>query len=213
MSSAPQPLMAVFGGTFDPFHEGHAQLCHRVLEHEAVAQLRLIPCQIPALKGEAQATAEQRLAMLQCWVKSRGVGARLVVDDRELRRPGPSYTLDTLIELRQEFPLWQRVFVLGADAFESLARWQGVDALIKETHFWVFGRGTREIVPPALPLTQVSSLTELSGRDAGLWVAGPSSGHDWASRELRADDRQWPNALPQPVQDYIEQHGLYRNAN
>jgi nicotinate-nucleotide adenylyltransferase len=205
--------MAVFGGTFDPFHEGHAQLCEQVLEHEEVAQLRLVPCQVPALKREAQATSEQRLAMLRCWVQSRDDGSRLIVDDRELHRPGPSYTLDTLIELRREFPQWQRVFVLGADAFASLARWQGVDDLIKATHFWVFGRGSQEIEPPALPLTQVSSLSDFQGRTAGLWIAGPSSGRDWASRELRDDDRQWQNALPKPIQDYIEQQGLYRNAN
>jgi nicotinate-nucleotide adenylyltransferase len=202
--------MAVFGGTFDPFHDGHAQLCERVLEHQEVTQLRLVPCQVPALKQEAQATSQQRLEMLQCWEHSRNYGSKLVVDDRELRRPGPSYTLDTLIELHREFPQWQSVFVLGADAFASLARWQGVEDLIKETHFWVFGRGTQKIEPPALPLTQVSSLSELDGHDAGLWIAGPSSERGWASRDLREDDRQWQYALPKPIQDYIQQQGLYR---
>lgn len=209
MSDLKRPLMALFGGTFDPFHDGHAQLCDLVLSHAEVAQLRVIPCQIPALKEAAQATPEQRLAMLERWVASRSDGDRLLVDDRELRRPGPSYTLDTVRDLHQEFPEFQTVFVLGADAFAGMAQWQGIDELIQETHFWVFGRGSQPIEPPELPLTQVESLADLGQQHSGLWIAGPSSERDWASRELRDNTLQWHYAIPKPIQDYIQQQGLY----
>ncbi|WP_051207144.1 nicotinate (nicotinamide) nucleotide adenylyltransferase [Saccharospirillum impatiens] len=210
MSDVQRPLMALFGGTFDPFHDGHAQLCDLVLSHQDVAQLRVIPCQIPALKAQAQATPEQRVAMLERWVASRSDGERLLIDDRELRRPGPSYTLDTVRDLHRDYPDSQTVFVLGADAFASMARWQGIDDLIRETHFWVFGRGSQVIDPPALPLTQVASLHDLNTEPAGLWLAGPSSEREWASRKLRDNSQHWQIALPKPIQDYIQQHGLYR---
>ncbi len=213
MSNPQRPLMALFGGTFDPFHDGHAKVCDLVLSHPQVTQLRVIPCQIPALKDAAQATPEQRLTMLEKWVASRSDGDRLVVDDRELRRPGPSYTLDTVRDLHLEYPDCQTVFVLGADAFAGMAQWQGIDDLIQQTHFWVFGRGSQPIKPPELPLTQVDSLADLSSQSAGLWIAGPSSERDWASRELRDNTQQWQHAIPEPIQDYIQQEGLYREAD
>lgn len=213
MSDAQRPLMALFGGTFDPFHDGHAQLCDLVLSHQEVAQLRVIPCQIPALKSAAQARPDQRLAMLERWVASRADGERLQVDDRELRRPGPSYTLDTIRDLHRQFPGYQTVFVLGADAFAGMARWQGVDELIRETHFWVFGRGSQPIRPPEVPLTRVQALADLGQQPSGLWVAGPSSERDWASRELRDNTKHWQYAIPKPIQDYIQQHGLYRDVD
>ncbi|MEX0622689.1 nicotinate (nicotinamide) nucleotide adenylyltransferase [Saccharospirillum sp.] len=213
MSSSQRPLMALFGGTFDPFHDGHAQLCDLVLSHPEVTQLRVVPCQIPALKDEAQATPEQRLEMLERWVASRSDEDRLLVDDRELRRPGPSYTLDTVRDLHLEYPDSQTVFVLGADAFAGMAQWRGIEDLIQETHFWVFGRGSQPIEPPALPLTQVESLADLGQHRSGLWIAGPSSERDWASRELRDNTQQWRYAIPAPIQDYIQQHGLYRDTD
>lgn len=213
MSDAPQPLMAVFGGTFDPFHDGHARLCELVLSCPEVTQLRLVPCQVPVLKQAAQATSEQRLAMLQRWVDSRPGRERLVIDPQELQRLGPSFTLDTLRQLRGQFPDWQIVFVLGADAFAGMDRWHGMDELIQETHFWVFGRGSQTVVAPNLPIKQVDSLAQLGLARHGLWVEGPSSGRDWASRNLRGDDRQWQEALPEPVQEYIQQHGLYRGGH
>lgn len=209
MSDSQRPLMALFGGTFDPFHDGHAQLCDLVLSHQEVAQLRVIPCQIPALKSAAQASPEHRLAMLERWVASRTDGERLQVDDRELRRPGPSYTLDTIRDLHREYPEYQTVFVLGADAFAGMAQWQGIDELIRETHFWVFGRGSQPIDPPDLPLNRVQSLADLDKQQSGLWIAGPSSERDWASRDLRDNTQQWQYAIPKPIQDYIQQQGLY----
>lgn len=213
MSDLAHPLMAVFGGTFDPFHGGHARLCELVLSYPEVAQLRLVPCQVPVLKQAAQATSEQRLAMLQRWADSGPGRDRLIIDSQELERSGPSYTLDTLRQLRRQFPHWQIVFVLGADAFAGMDHWHGMDQLIRETHFWVFGRGSQTVVAPKLPITQVDSLAQLGLQRSGLWVEGPSSGRDWASRDLRDDDRQWQAALPEPVQEYIQQHGLYRHGH
>lgn len=202
--------MAVFGGTFDPFHRTHEWLCRTVLAEPEVSQLRLVPCQLPALKAAAQATPEQRLAMLRRWSDAERQGERLVIDRRELDRPGPSYSRDTLASLRAEFPSWRRVFVMGADAFASLARWSGVQDLIEDTHFWVFPRGREALTVPDLPLRPVKRLSELDG-GGGCWLAGPPTLSELSSTELRQHRADWQQAVPEPVYQYIETAGLYRS--
>lgn len=201
--------MAVFGGTFDPFHRTHEWLCQTVLASADVRQLRLVPCQLPALKAAAQASPEDRLGMLQAWLQTQQGGDRMVVDRRELDRSGPSYSRDTLAALQQEFPTWRRVFVMGADAFASLARWDGVDELIQSTHFWVFPRGKEAISVPELPLQQVAQLSELD-LGGGCWLAGPATGSELSSTSLRRGQLDWQAALPAPVYHYIKTAGLYR---
>lgn len=205
------PLMAVFGGTFDPFHKAHERLCHWVLDRPEIQQLRLLPCQTPALKSQAQASAYDRLGMLEAWADTQQAGDRLVIDRRELDRPGPSYSADTLAELQSDYADWRRVFVLGTDAFASLPRWHGVDRLIRLTHFWVFGRGGDDSQLPELGLTEVADLSSLARKEAGCWLRGSSSHSELASRELRKNPDQWRQALPAPVYQYITHRGLYRS--
>lgn len=203
--------MAVFGGTFDPFHRTHEWLCQTVLADPEVGQLRLVPCQLPALKAQAQASPEDRLAMLQAWAQSQSQADRLVIDRRELDRPGPSYSRDTLSALQQDYPDWRRVFVMGADSFASLARWEGIDELIRCTHFWVFPRGQDPLVVPDLPLRQVDSLSALD-LHGGSWLAGPPTGSDLSSTRLRQGRLDWQAELPAPIYHYIKAAGLYRSA-
>ncbi|MHA7881421.1 MAG: nicotinate (nicotinamide) nucleotide adenylyltransferase [Saccharospirillum sp.] len=206
-----KPLMAIFGGTFDPFHCAHERLCHAVLAEPEVDQLRLIPCQIPALKGAASASAEQRLSMLQAWADGQNQGDRLVVDRQELDRPGPSFTVDTLKALRDAYPQWQPVFVMGADSFAALPRWEGVEKLTRLTHFWVFGRGHNRVTDTALPLRAVGSLEAFQQQSAGLWLAGPSSDSDLASSQLRrVSPGYWREDTPRVIFNYIQQHRLYQ---
>lgn len=209
--SEARPLMAVFGGTFDPFHKAHEWLCHQVLDRPEIDQLRLLPCQTPALKDPAQASAEERLRMLEAWVATQSAGDRLVIDTSELDRPGPSYSADTLEALRQAYPDWRRVFVLGADAFASLPRWYGIERLVDLTHFWVFGRGDRPVCEPELDLTETTDLTCLKRAGSGLWFRGPASGSLLASRELRQNRTNWHRELPEAIYRIVERDGLYRD--
>ncbi len=98
MSTNPRPI-GVLGGTFDPIHHGHLRPALEALERLDLAEVRFIPCRQPPHRGQPMTTAEQRLALLELAVAEQ---PGFVVDDRELRREGPSYMVDTLASLRAE---------------------------------------------------------------------------------------------------------------
>ncbi len=86
-------MIGIFGGTFDPVHIGHLRPVLEVLEDLALDELRLLPCHVPPHRAAPVASPMQRLAMLEAAIQGE---PDLKVDDRELRRAGPSYTVDTL---------------------------------------------------------------------------------------------------------------------
>jgi nicotinate-nucleotide adenylyltransferase len=119
--------IGVFGGSFDPVHRGHVIVAEAAAGGLALDQVRLIPAGRQPFKPEGHmASAADRLAMLRLAVAGR---PRLVVDDREIRREGPSYTVDTLRELRAEFPDGALCLLVGGDAARDLPAWSEAQAL------------------------------------------------------------------------------------
>ncbi len=145
--SAP---LGLFGGTFDPVHCGHLRAALEVVEGCRLAGVRLVPAAVPPHRPAPQASAELRLRILRAAVADE---PRLSVDDRELRRAGPSYTIDTLRSLRAELPLTPLCLVLGADAFHGLAGWREWRALFTLAHLAVIPR-------PGVPLAPTGELAE-----------------------------------------------------
>lgn len=140
--------VGVFGGSFDPVHVGHlivAAEAHRVL---GLDQVRLIPAGRHPHKADAPAaSAADRLAMLRLAVDGDD---RFLVDDREIRRPGPSYTVETLRALRSERPGDQLSLLVGADAAEELPAWREAKDLPALAEVVVLTRPGS--APPAGPL-------------------------------------------------------------
>lgn len=117
----------MFGGSFDPVHLGHLLAADAALRALGLAQVRLVPAgQQPFKRAGHAASPADRLAMLQLAVAG---DPRFVVDDRELRRLGPSYTVDTLRELRTEFPGAELCLLLGSDAVRDLPQWREADVI------------------------------------------------------------------------------------
>jgi nicotinate-nucleotide adenylyltransferase len=114
-------MVAIMGGTFDPIHNGHLRAAVELLDDLDVTCLRLMPCFTPVHKPGPSTTNQQRLAMLQRAIEQDN---RLCIDTRELDRAGPSYTVDTLVELRQELGQdMALVMVIGMDSFLALPTW------------------------------------------------------------------------------------------
>lgn len=184
--------VGILGGSFDPIHNAHlivAQLARDTLGLDVV---RLMIAARQPLKPEGHvATPEQRAKMVELAI----VGLPgLVADRRELCRDTPSWTLDTLRELRAEAPGAELVLLLGADAARRFGEWREPEAVRSMARIVVFRRGA-EPVPPgfdgelAVPEIAVSSTEVRARAAAGLPLAG------------------W---VPEPVADYISRFGLYR---
>ena len=129
--------MGVFGGTFDPVHYGHLRTAFEMLQALRFGEVRFMPCGNPPHREAPVATAELRLQM----VRDATVGqAGFVVDDRELQRDGPSYSVDTLSELRVEFAKRPLALMIGMDAFLSLPKWHHWREILNLAHIVVAHR-------------------------------------------------------------------------
>ena len=129
--------MGVFGGTFDPIHYGHLRTAFELLQALRLVEVRFLPCGDPPHRGEPLADASLRLEMVRIATEEQ---PGFVVDDRELKRQGPSYSVDTMAELRKEYPNRSLCLILGMDAFLGLPGWHNWQELIGFGHIVVAHR-------------------------------------------------------------------------
>ncbi len=166
--------IGVFGGTFDPIHLGHLRPVLETCDALALREVRIVPCGEPPHRGAAHAPAALRRRLVEAAIVGE---TRFVLDARELERPGPHYTVDTLAAMRAEFgaatPL---VLLIGADAFAALDRWHRWQELIELAHFAVLlrpGAALPEAGPVAalLAARRVASAALLALQPAGsIWL-------------------------------------------
>ena len=113
-------MIGILGGTFDPVHYGHLRTALDVQQRLSLDEIRFIPCGEPAHRNAPVAEPLQRLAMVRAAIAGQ---VRFTADDREIRRDGPSYMVDTLISLKQDFKTEALCLILGTDSFNGLAQW------------------------------------------------------------------------------------------
>ncbi len=130
-------MIGILGGTFDPVHHGHLRVALEIHALLGLVKVHLIPSARPPHRDAPSASPQQRLAMLQAAVADE---AALVADDRELHRQGPSYMVDTLRELREEYAPAPLCLLLGMDAFRGLPDWYQWEQLIDLAHLVVVQR-------------------------------------------------------------------------
>lgn len=130
-------LIGVFGGTFDPIHYGHLRSAFEMLQVLRFDEIRFMPCGDPPHRIETFANAEHRLEMVRVAVEGQ---AGFVVDDRELRRGGLSYSIDTLLSLREDFPQRSLGLIVGMDAFLDLPSWHRWREILDIAHIIVAHR-------------------------------------------------------------------------
>jgi nicotinate-nucleotide adenylyltransferase len=188
--------VGIFGGSFDPVHLGHLILAEAALEALDLDRIIFIPAGISPFKQDRPpgATAEQRLSMLHLAVEGE---QRFSVDDRELRREGPSYTIDTVQSLMGDHPGVRFIFLIGADNLKDLSSWRSIGELMNLVDFALLDRGDAEAT-----------------RDCGFPVVRRRI--DLSSTEIRerfAKGLSIRFMVPRDVYDFLMTHAPYRTVH
>jgi nicotinate-nucleotide adenylyltransferase len=182
--SAP---IGIFGGTFDPIHYGHLRTAFEVLDALELRELRFIPAGDPPHRDKPRLDAARRLELVRAAVAEQ---PGFVVDDREIRRRGPSYTVLTLEELRADLPDTPLCLVLGMDAFRGLTAWHRWHELLVLAHLVVAPRPGWDapmtgVVSELLADRRVEAPAALRTIRAGRIFVQPVTQLDISSTEMR----------------------------
>ena len=210
--------IGIFGGTFDPVHIGHLRSALEVAEFMALDELRLVPSARPPHREAPQVSAQDRLAMVELAVAGL---PPLRVDDRELKRDKPSYSIDTLESLRSELAADDQLFLLiGWDAFCGLPSWHRWSELLEHCHILVLQRPDADSEAPetlrnllaARSISDPLTLEGPGGQISFIWQT-PLAVSATQIRTLLASGKSVRFLLPDAVLTYIHAHGLYRASN
>lgn len=209
---------AVFGGSFNPIHYGHLLLADEILEWLHLDRVLFVPAAVPPHKSSAQlAPAADRYAMVELATQRH---PKFAVSDLEVRRPGPSYTVDTLATLRR--PGDELFLLLGSETFLDLLTWRAPRRLGELARLVVVPRTGSAFDPDSTAAQKV--LREIGGERFARVIGGaiPARGvlivHATSlpisASELRRrarDGRSLTYRLPEPVIEYIRAKSLYRS--
>ncbi|WP_136255064.1 nicotinate-nucleotide adenylyltransferase [Onishia niordana] len=213
------PHVAMLGGTFDPVHLGHLRSAVELRMQLGLDCVHMIPAHVPPHRAAPGVSSAERLAMLRAGI---GDTPGLYADDRELRREGPSYSVDTLRSLREEYGDEARlVMVVGHDAFLKLAHWQDPKALFDIAHVVVIARPDHAApLPQALQKlidgrevqTPEALFETPEGRLMQLALPSRLAVSATAIRRWLQQGESVRYLLPEPVLSHITRAGLYRSA-
>lgn len=209
-----QQAIGILGGTFDPIHFGHLRTALEIYQAFDLAKIKFIPCYQPVHRKLPIATAEQRLAMIHCAISGE---AAFSVDECEIQRQGPSYTIDTLEFLHQQAPHTPLCLMMGIDALLGFASWHRWEDILKLAHLIVVHRPRYQlpsagIIADLLKQRLKHSVTTVHESLGGNIILQPITSLEISATEIRkliAADHNPRYLLPDAVYDYIKQHGVY----
>ena len=206
----------ILGGTFDPVHFGHLRAAAELYEQLQVDDFRMLPAGQPPHRGRTQASASDRLRMLQLALQEHP-GIRL--DDCEIRRQGPSYMVDTLTQMRAAIGAQRPLLLaLGQDAANQLDQWHQWQQLPPLAHLVIMTRpdndpGYQGALAAALQPRIIHTLDQLWQAPAGHVLHLPITELAISSTDIRtqiAAGRDPAFLLPASVLAYIREQGLYQ---
>ena len=186
--------VGVLGGTFDPIHSGHLISAQAALEELNLDRILFVPAAISPHKTDVPpiVSAKDRVEMMRLAIDGE---PRFSIDDRELLREGPSYTIDTMRSLLGDYPGVRFIYLIGADNVRQLATWHEISELKNLVDFAVFTRSKGEVVPEEEFLL-VHRIIDISSTEI---------------RERLAKGKSVRYFLPSAVYDYIMSFALYQS--
>jgi len=209
--------IGIFGGSFDPIHFGHLRPALEILEALSLDSMHFIPSGQPPHRGAPAASAETRLAMLKAAVAGE---PRFQVDERELRRAAPSYTFDTLTELRRERGHDRLVLVLGLDAFLGFTGWHRWQEILELAHLVIAhrpgsaldGQVSHGEIAMLVQEREVDDVQALMDREAGRIMLQPVTQLEISSSQIRQTAARGGDLrflVPDPVRALIQDSNCY----
>ncbi len=182
--------LGLFGGAFDPIHNGHLTVAQTALSRGLCDEVLFIPCGLSPHKGALKASGGDRLAMVREAVKGK---AGLFVSSYEVTKETPCYTYDTVRAMKALYPDDELCFLIGDDEYRLFEHWYRAEELLALCRFYVF---TREGVCVKAPFTAVT--------------IEPMAASSSEVRALLQTGRDVSGLVPAGVLAYIKAHGLYR---
>lgn len=206
--------IGILGGTFNPVHFGHLRIALECKQELALDELRMIPCALPPHRDVPDVSATQRLQMLELAIASSD---EFILDPRELRRAGPSYSVDTLESLNADFPDNALFMIIGSDAFQSLNTWHQWERIPDLCHIVVAQRPDNVLnkngtVGQLLKHRFVRYLSDLQNARNGFVIPVNVSQLEISSTHIRKLIHQGQSPqylLPDNVMQYIFENALY----
>lgn len=180
--------IGLYGGTFDPIHQGHLHLIQQLFARDLVDELIVVPTGQPWLRNRAPlAAGEDRLAMVQLAIKElpEKIRSHVWVSDVEVRRSGPTYTIDTVEELKPFRPDAQWKLILGSDAYAGIEQWHRSKELQEVIDILVIARDGEGLDIEALPISASQIRAQIQAHESEI------------------------KYLPESVWAYIKERNLY----
>ncbi len=210
-------LIGLLGGTFNPIHFGHLRMAQELADALNLDEVRFIPAANPPHKTTPTVSAQQRAAMVQLAIDDNPL---FKLDARELERAGASYTIDTLISLREELGSKASLFLMmGSDAFTKLDSWHRWDELLNYCHIILVQRPNAKSEKLSDKMTTFLSqhytenLDDLAEKTAGYIHMQAITAQDISATHIReklATGNSAKYLMPDTVLAYIQQQQLYK---
>lgn len=208
-------MIGILGGTFDPIHYGHLRPAAEVMHALAFSEVRIVPAANPPHRRAPVAAFNDRLRMVELAAASE---PGFVVDDREGRFPGPSYTVPTLESLRAELGVRPLCLLMGTDAFRGIESWFQWERLFELAHIVVLERpgvpmaALEANLPPWAGARLCRERRQLALAPAGRIVLERVHPQDISASAIRAmiaAGESPRGLLPEAVWNYVQARGLY----
>jgi nicotinate-nucleotide adenylyltransferase len=206
--------IGLLGGTFDPIHFGHLRTALELREALELSEVRLIPCYLPVHRKIPIASAIDRLEMVKCAIEKEN---DLVADDCEIKRKAPSYSIDTVLELKKKYPGRPLCLIMGIDALLGFPSWHRYEDILSEAHLIIAHRPQYQlpktgIVADLLKQRLKHHSDALKDKKGGNIMLHPVTPLEISATDIRKQIAIGKNPrflLPDRVYEYIQINGVY----